>query len=735
MNLDRFNDKQKEAILTTDGPILILAGAGSGKTTVVVNKIAYLLENNLASPYEILAITFTNKAANEMKERVASICGDIANSMWIKTFHSACMLILRRFADRIGYSSDFVIYDTSDQNTLVKRCLKELNIDEKHFPVKSVIHTISTAKDDLMDPETFLLTYESDYKMSKIGEVYKLYQKRLKDANALDSDDIIMLTVRLFSEDKEALSYYQNRFKYIFIDEYQDTNNSQYMLASMLAMGHKNICVVGDDDQSIYKFRGANINNILDFEKEFTGAKTIKLEQNYRSTQNILSAANFVIGNNLGRKCKVLWTDNGDGEKIDLYNADNEYDEADYIAKKILEFTKNGEFKLSDCAILYRTNVQSRVIETTLAGYGVPYRVLAGLRFYDRKEIKDVLAYLRLTFNPSDNISLIRAVNEPSRKIGAATLDKVRSVADDNGISMFLAMQNAKDFPEISKLAPKFADFVKLILDAKERASVLKPSEVIEFLVRESGYLDMLTADNSVENQTRIENIEELVSSAMEYEKDAETPTLAEFLERTALISDIDNYDQDADSVILMTLHSAKGLEFPIVFLCGMEEGLFPSSRSMFDENEVEEERRLCYVGITRAKKRLTLSCASSRTVYGSSQYSKPSRFIGEIPEEFLNRTAERKRESFSSSSSSFGTSLRSNREMFNDIFNKKAFDVRSNPVNIDFSPGDIVSHRKFGKGMVLSVTPDGGDVRIEIAFDSVGTKALMGSFAKLTKE
>lgn len=733
MNLDKFNDKQREAVLSTDGPLLILAGAGSGKTTVVVNKIAYILEKKLASPYEILAITFTNKAANEMKERVGAIVGDVAEGMWIKTFHSACMMILRRFADRIGYGNDFVIYDTADQNTLIKRCLKELNIDEKHFPSKSIIHAITSAKDDLMDPETFCLTYESDFRMSKIGEVYKLYQKRLKDANALDFDDIIMLAVKLFSEDKDALLYYQNRFRYIFIDEYQDTNNSQYMLASMLAAQHKNICVVGDDDQSIYKFRGANINNILDFEKEFSGAKIIKLEQNYRSTQNILSAANNVIGHNFGRKGKVLWTNNGDGDKIDLYSADNEYDEAEYIAKKIEEYTQKEGFKLSDCAVLYRTNVQSRIIETTLAGFNIPYRVLAGLRFYDRKEIKDVLAYLRLTFNPNDNISLIRAVNEPSRKIGAATLEKVRNTADLNGISMFSAMQNAERFPELSKLSGKFGEFVSLICDTREKIETQKPSEIIELLVKNSGYLSMLEADNSVENQTRIDNINELISSAIEYEKDAEAPTLAEFLERTALVSDIDNYDADTDSVVLMTLHSAKGLEFTNVFLCGLEEGLFPGARAMFDENEIEEERRLCYVGITRAKKHLTISHAASRTIYGSSQYSKPSRFISEIPEEYFNRTKERKPKGTELAASM--SPKKSNSAMFNDIFNKKAFDVRSNPVNIDFNPGDVVRHKKFGKGMVLSVTPDGGDVRIEIAFDSVGTKSLMGAFARLTKE
>ena len=729
MNLDRFNDKQKEAILTTDGPILILAGAGSGKTTVVVNKIAYILEQGLARPYEILAITFTNKAANEMKERIEGLIGEAADGMWIHTFHACCMKILRRNIHLLGYTSDFVIYDTADQKTLVKRCLKELDMDEKYFPVKGVMAEISSAKDDLMEPDAFCDVFEGDFRKSKIGEVYKLYQKRLKEANALDFDDIIMLSVKVLSMDEEALRYYQNKFKYIFVDEYQDTNNSQYMLTSMLAAGRENICVVGDDDQSIYKFRGANINNILDFEKEFSGAKVIKLEQNYRSTQNILNAANHVIANNMGRKGKNLWTDNGDGEKIDVFGAPNEYEEAEYIAKQInLAATKGGKY--SDCAILYRTNAQSRIIETTLSGYNIPYRVLAGLRFYDRKEVKDVLAYLRLVYNPNDNISLIRVVNEPSRKIGTTSIEKIAQVASEREISMFAAMEMAEQIPDLVKISDKLKGFTDLIRTIQAQSKDALPSAVLENILESSGYRAMLMLDSSVENQTRLENIGEFISSAFEYEKDTDEPTLAEFLERTSLVSDIDNYDENSDTVVLMTLHSAKGLEFGNVFLCGMEEGLFPSSRSMFSSEEIEEERRLCYVGITRAKKHLTISYALRRNLYGGSQYANPSRFLGEIPEEFTNVIAQKTEQAHEIDSSS----KPSKQALFNDIFNKKAFDVRSKPVNIDFAPGDVVTHRKFGKGMILSVTPEGNDVRIEIAFDDIGTKNLMGAFAKLTK-
>lgn len=729
MNLEHLNEKQREAVLTTEGPILILAGAGSGKTTVVVNKVAYILEQKLARPYEILAITFTNKAANEMKDRIEGLIGESADGIWVHTFHACCMKILRRNIQLLGYESDFVIYDTADQKTLMKRCLKELNMDEKFFPVKSVIAEISSAKDDLMEPDSYSEIFESDFRKSKIGEVYKLYQKRLWEANALDFDDIIMLTVKILSMEESVLQYYQNKFKYIFVDEYQDTNNSQYMLTSMLAAGYQNICVVGDDDQSIYKFRGANINNILDFEKEFSGAKVIKLEQNYRSTQNILNAANSVIANNLGRKGKNLWTDNGSGDKIDVFQAENEYEEADYIAKQIKNAVDQQGAKYADCAILYRTNAQSRIIETTLSGYHIPYRVLAGLRFYDRKEVKDVLAYLRLVFNPNDNISLIRVVNEPSRKIGTSSIEKIAKAAAQRGTSMFAAMEQANEIEDLAKISDKLHGFTQMIRSVQEQSENKLPSAVLELILEKSGYRAMLMAENSVENQTRLENIGEFITSAFEYEKDSEEPTLAGFLERTSLVSDIDNYDAKSDTAVMMTLHSAKGLEFPYVFLCGMEEGLFPSSRSMYSEEEIEEERRLCYVGITRAKKHLTISYAERRNLYGGSQYAKASRFVNEIPVEYTNVISDKKTEVPQTSKQTAD-----HRALFNDIFNKKAFDVRSHPVKINFAPGDVVTHKKFGRGMVLSVTPEGGDVRIEIAFDEIGTKNLMGAFAKLKK-
>jgi len=731
MNLDKFNERQKEAILTTDGPLLILAGAGSGKTTVVVNKIAYILEQGLCPPYRILAITFTNKAANELKTRVESILGEESDGIWIGTFHSICMKILRRYIVKLGYQQDFLIYDSADQKTLIKRCMKELNMDEKVFPPKNILAEISSAKDNLMEPDVYLAAHEGDFRKTQIGQCYKIYQKRLFEANALDFDDIISLTVKLFSCDEEALSYYQDKFKYVFVDEYQDTNNAQYILTSMLAGKYKNICVVGDDDQSIYKFRGANINNILDFESDYENAKVIKLEQNYRSTQNILNAANQVIANNIGRKGKELWTKSGDGEKITLFGAENEYEEAEFIAKNIEKGSNSGEKKHSDFAILYRTNAQSRVLETTLSGFGIPYRVLAGLRFYDRKEIKDMLAYLRLVYNPNDNISLIRIVNEPSRKIGVTTVEKVAAVAAQNGVSMFEVMKNADRFSELSKTAVKLKDFTELIENIKAKSDINSPSEMLENLYRKTGYEAMLLAENSVENQTRIENIHEFIVSAHEYEKSSEEPTLSEFLESTALIADVDNYDEEQDSVVLMTLHSAKGLEFPCVFMCGMEDGLFPSQRSMYSEEEIEEERRLCYVGITRAKKELYLTYARRRTMYGGSTYSKASRFLDEIPTEYLNIIEKPKQNQTAHSVKS------SQSEMFDKIFERKreaTSDKVAEPVSFEFKAGDMVMHRKFSKGMILSVTPSGNDVKVEIVFDDVGTKSLMGSFAKLKK-
>lgn len=730
MNLDKFNDKQKEAICSTDGPILILAGAGSGKTTVVVNKIAYILEQYLARPYQILAITFTNKAANELKERVEGILGDVAEGMWIGTFHSICMKILRKNIGLLGYFSDFLIYDSADQKTLIKRCLKELGMDEKTFPPKSILSEISNAKDNLMEPDVYLAAFQGDFRKTKIGEAYKLYQRRLFEANALDFDDIIILTVKLFALDQNVLEYYQDKFHYVFVDEYQDTNNAQYLLTAQLAGKYKNICVVGDDDQSIYKFRGANINNILDFEAEFDNAKVIKLEQNYRSTQHILNAANSVIANNDGRKGKELWTANGNGDKLLLYEADNEYEEADYIGKSIEKFVKTDGMNYSDFALLYRTNAQSRVLETTLSGFGIPYRVLAGLRFYDRKEIKDMLAYLRLVFNPNDNLSLMRVVNEPSRKIGVATMEKVAKAAEARGMSMFSVMEISENVPELEKTTQKLKSFTSLINDIRYEFSEEKPSTIIEELYRKSGYMDMLMSENSVENQTRIENIQEFILSAREYEKSSEEPSLFEFLESTALVADIDNYDTEANCVVLMTLHSAKGLEFPVVFMCGMEEGLFPSQRSMYSDEEIEEERRLCYVGITRAKQKLILTYAARRSMYGGSVYSKASRFLDEIPKQYVEVIETKHKDKISLGSNH----TKSQSDLFSEIFERKSNTIRTEPVECEFKAGDMVSHKKFGRGMILSVTPAGNDVKLEIVFDDVGTKSLMGSFARLKK-
>ncbi len=733
IDLTRFNPQQKEAIIKTDGPLLILAGAGSGKTTVVVNKIAHILEQKKAEPWQVLAITFTNKAAGEMKERILSTVGEDADSMWIGTFHSICMRILRRDIDKLGggYSSDFVIYDSADQKTLMKRVLKSLNIDEKMLPIRSVLFEISSAKDELYGPTEYLSMHEDNYRKKLIGEAYRQYQKQLMEANALDFDDIIMRTVQLLSQEPEILKRYQRQFHYVFVDEYQDTNNSQSMLINLLAQGYENICVVGDDDQSIYKFRGANIQNILNFEKEFPGTTVIKLEQNYRSTQTILDAANAVIANNTGRKSKKLWTENGEGKPIDLYRADNEYDEAEFIATQIKNVIKEGG-KFSDCAILYRTNIQSRVIETTLNGHGIPYRVLAGLRFYDRKEVKDILSYLRLVQNPNDNISLLRVVNEPSRKIGAATLEKVSNVATTKGLSMFLTMEQAEQEAELLRLADKVKEFTRIIRKLQESACHKNPSELIEQVLEESGYRAMLLADDSIENQTRIDNINELVNAVLEYERNDSEPTLAGFLELTALISDVDNYDETADSVVLMTLHSAKGLEFPLVFLCGLEEGLFPGFKSLADD-DIEEERRLCYVGITRAKKHLIISHAAYRNRYDSGGYTMPSRFLEEIPLTCLNALVKERECMTEAPKKKQDYQFYDNTQTLLSALSKDK--EAKKKAAAAYAPGDVVLHKKFGRGMIISVSPTGSDVQLEIAFDEHGTKTMLGSFAKLTKE
>lgn len=730
MNLEQFNNRQKEAITTTEGPLLILAGAGSGKTTVVVNRIAYLLEQGVR-PWNILAITFTNKAASEMKERVGGLVGREADDIWVSTFHASCVRILRRNIEKLGYGSSFVIYDSQDQQTLIKECLKDLNISADNFPPRSVAKIISDAKNDLYEPDVFCDIYQNDFKMAKIGEIYKRYQKRLFDANALDFDDLIMQTVKLLSMDSEVLEYYQNKFHYIFVDEYQDTNNSQYMLVSMLAAKHRNLCVVGDDDQSIYKFRGANINNILDFEKEFTDAKVIKLEQNYRSTQNILSAANSVIKNNRGRKGKNLWTENGDGNKITLYSASDERDEAYFIVDSIVDLMKQEGLKFSDFALLYRMNAQSRVLEDALLRNAVPYRVVGGLRFYDRKEIKDIVAYLRVIHNPNDDLSLARIVNEPKRGIGDTTVARVAEVAHTQTLSYYETMSHAADIPELAKTAGKLLPFVELMNSIRMAAESLSVHELIEQILDKTGYVAALTATKQIENMTRLENIKELISSAVEYEKKEETPSLAGFLEDIALVSDIDNYDAEQDTVVLMTMHSAKGLEFPAVFLCGVEEGIFPSNRS-FTEEEMEEERRLCYVGITRAKRHLFISSARYRMIFGKTAAQMPSRFIDEIPEEYLQHIhaqTESEEEAIPvfSGKSTAGKG-------FDDIFKRTAPQRPASTPTFDFVAGDMVEHAKFGQGTILSATPIGSDMKLEIEFDSAGRKNLMATFAKLKK-
>ena len=634
--LDKLNERQKEAVLATEGPVLVLAGAGSGKTTVLVNRIAYMISEKHIRPWNILAITFTNKAAREMKDRIERLLGDTAKDMWIGTFHSVCVRILRSCIDLLGYSRDFVIYDTADTKTVMKECLRELDIDEKSFPVRNVLSIISNAKNDLMDAATFENVYKSDYRMSIIAKIYYRYQTKLRKNNAVDFDDIILNTVKILSENPDVLSKYQDKFQYILVDEYQDTNNSQYLLINLLAQANRNLCVVGDDDQSIYKFRGANIGNILNFEDDYSDVQKITLDQNYRSTQNILDAANSVISNNKGRMGKSLWTSNGDGNKVFVYTGTNEYDEARYIARQIKKhFDEQGSF--SDCAILYRTNAQSRVIEEMLMRESVPYKVLSGLRFYDRKEIKDIIAYLRVVYNPNDDVSLARIINEPKRKIGNATLEKARNIAREKETSLYDVISHADDYPEFKTAIKKllgFSEIIKSLIKLKDTVTI---EDLTGRILNDTGYMPALVMEDTTESKTRIENLGEFISVITEFEKNEETGnTLGEFLENISLVSDIDGYDENEDSAVLMTIHSAKGLEFPIVFLSGLEEGLFPGMRSMESDDDIEEERRLCYVAITRAKEQLYITKTISRTIHGKTMPTTASRFFKEIPVEYL---------------------------------------------------------------------------------------------------
>lgn len=733
--LDKLNERQKEAVLATEGPVLVLAGAGSGKTTVLVNRIAYMISEKHIRPWNILAITFTNKAAREMKDRIERLLGDTAKDMWIGTFHSVCVRILRGCIDLLGYSRDFVIYDTADTKTVMKECLRELDIDEKSFPVRNVLSIISNAKNDLMDAATFENVYKSDYRMSIIAKIYYRYQTKLRKNNAVDFDDIILNTVKILSENPDVLSKYQDKFQYILVDEYQDTNNSQYLLINLLAQANRNLCVVGDDDQSIYKFRGANIGNILNFEDDYSDVQKITLDQNYRSTQNILDAANSVISNNKGRMGKSLWTSNGDGNKVFVYTGTNEYDEARYIARQIKKhFDEQGSF--SDCAILYRTNAQSRVIEEMLMRESVPYKVLSGLRFYDRKEIKDIIAYLRVVYNPNDDVSLARIINEPKRKIGNATLEKARNIAREKETSLYDVISHADDYPEFKTAIKKLLSFSEIIQSLIKLKDTVTIEDLTGRILNDTGYMPELVMEDTTESKTRIENLGEFISVITEFEKNEETGnTLGEFLENISLVSDIDGYDENEDSAVLMTIHSAKGLEFPIVFLSGLEEGLFPGMRSMESDDDIEEERRLCYVAITRAKEQLYITKTISRTIHGKTMPTTASRFFKEIPVEYLeDKTTLQPK--VAKVMQDLG--VRNAAAPKKEVYMTKGFgsSVKSSGSTdySKFKAGDAVEHRTFGRGEILKATPCGNDCILEIQFESIGFKRLMAAFAKVKK-
>ena len=733
--LDKLNERQKEAVLATEGPVLVLAGAGSGKTTVLVNRIAYMISEKHIRPWNILAITFTNKAAREMKDRIERLLGDTAKDMWIGTFHSVCVRILRSCIDLLGYSRDFVIYDTADTKTVMKECLRELDIDEKSFPVRNVLSIISNAKNDLMDAATFENVYKSDYRMSIIAKIYYRYQTKLRKNNAVDFDDIILNTVKILSENPDVLSKYQDKFQYILVDEYQDTNNSQYLLINLLAQANRNLCVVGDDDQSIYKFRGANIGNILNFEDDYSDVQKITLDQNYRSTQNILDAANSVISNNKGRMGKSLWTSNGDGNKVFVYTGTNEYDEARYIARQIKKhFDEQGSF--SDCAILYRTNAQSRVIEEMLMRESVPYKVLSGLRFYDRKEIKDIIAYLRVAYNPNDDVSLARIINEPKRKIGNATLEKARNIAREKETSLYDVISHADDYPEFKTAIKKLLSFSEIIQSLIKLKDTVTIEDLTGRILNDTGYMPALVMEDTTESKTRIENLGEFISVITEFEKNEETGnTLGEFLENISLVSDIDGYDENEDSAVLMTIHSAKGLEFPIVFLSGLEEGLFPGMRSMESDDDIEEERRLCYVAITRAKEQLYITKTISRTIHGKTMPTTASRFFKEIPVEYLeDKTTLQPK--VAKVMQDLG--VRNVAAPKKEVYMTKGFgsSVKSSGSTdySKFKAGDAVEHRTFGRGEILKATPCGNDCILEIQFESIGVKRLMAAFAKVKK-
>lgn len=736
-NFSHMNSMQQQAVFATEGPLLILAGAGSGKTTVLVNRIAYILQSGLCRPWQILAITFTNKAAGELKERICNAVPEGGADIWAATFHSTCARILRRYGDRIGYTSHFTVYGTDDQKKLIKDIIKQLNYDEKILPVKSVISEISKAKDKMLTPEEMLKEAGYDNRKASIAKVFEIYQSRLKTADAMDFDDMLCNTVLLFEKCPEILEYYQNQFKYIMVDEYQDTNKVQYKFVSMLAAKYGNICVVGDDDQSIYKFRGATIENILSFENTFKGAQIIRLEQNYRSTQNILNAANEVISNNTMRKGKTLWTENAVGDKIEVRTNETERDEAAFIAKTILDGVADGR-KFSDYAVLYRTNAQSNAIEQALSRSGVPHRIIGGHRFYDREEIRDMVAYLQVINNPHDDVRLSRIINVPKRSIGAKTVSTAADIAAGLGESIYTVIKDADSYPQLSRAAAKLKEFVQLIdgfIEA-EQSGDYSLAELYNLVIEHTNYTIYLK--NEKENpDVKIENIEELSSNIIKFEEDyAEEANLSAFLEEISLQTDIDNYDADADTCVMMTLHSAKGLEFPVVFITGMEDGIFPSIASIMNPDELNEERRLAYVGITRAKEKLYLTKTRSRMLFGSTTYNKVSRFVNEIPDNLLNFTGDKK--TFASSSfAGAGSDKVSVGGTAKTPYKPANFGGYKKPAvqsSVVYNVGDSVLHKVFGKGMVMKAEKMGNDTMLEIAFDKAGTKTLMANFSKMEK-
>ena len=746
--LQELNEKQYEAVLNTEGPCLVIAGAGSGKTKVLTYKIAYLMAEKNVAPWSILAITFTNKAANEMKTRIEALVGDAVKDMWIGTFHSICVRILRKYIEKIGLTRSFLIFDTSDQKHIIKECIKQINLDEKLFSDKSVQAEISNAKNEMLDPETYMKKVNRDFRKETIAQVYELYQKKLKENNAIDFDDIINYTIRILTENPECLEYYTEKFKYVLVDEYQDTNKAQFMLVTLLASKYGNITVVGDNDQGIYSFRGADIQNILNFEKDFPGTKIIKLEQNYRCTGNILKVANEVIKNNEKKYEKKLWTENEVGTKVHVHQGDNEYDEASYIVDQINRLKREEYYKYTDFAILYRMNTQSRAIEDILRREDIPYKIVGGLKFYERKEIKDIISYLRLIQNPSDNLSLRRVINEPKRGVGKTSIEEIEKIAEQQQISMYEVIKRAADF-SLNRVFANTREFIETIEALMAEKDNLKISELITTTLKETGYMKALELENTTEAENRIANLDEFLTVAIEFEEQEAENSLENFLEGITLSSDIDNMEEQDNSVTLMTLHSAKGLEFPVVFLVGMEEGVFPSYRSIGEQRELEEERRLCYVGITRARNNLFLTCARQRTVFGSTSCNGISRFLKEIPEELLEGAEElftqKNKTQFKDTSYTWeykgstssvretttqpkvpAFSFRTPENFLNGLAKKEEVDLSV------YKPGLRVYHKKFGEGIINGVEKEGNDLKVDIAFEKSGNKRLMAKFAGL---